>query len=300
MNEAAPHYAHRRVAVVVPCRNEADLLPGLLDSLVAQTLTPVRLVVVDDGSTDDTNKIAEDYAARHDWIRVIARKDRGSRKLGGGVVDAFNEGLAAVDVEWDYVAKVDADLTFGPRYIEAALGHFEADPKLGSLSGKVYRKEPHGLVEEFLIDEMVAGCWKLYRKACFQAIDGLHPALMWDGIDFHRARMAGFRTASVYDEDMKITHHRLMGSTDRGIVRGRLRWGTGQWYLGTHPLYMISAAAWRMKEKPYVVGGLLILLGYLRSCLKGEKRYQYPGFRQSLHTWQFARLKRLFTRGAVR
>ena len=292
--------AGRRLVIVSPVRNEEKLLPGTIASVVAQTQRPSLWIIVDDGSTDSTAEIVRAAAAEHDWIRLYQRADRGVRKLGGGVVDAFNDGLEQVDVDYDYVAKMDADLTFGPRYIERLMEHFEADPQLGSASGKVFRPEGDGEVEEFMIDEMVAGQWKLYRRECFEGIGGLVAEVMWDGIDFHKARRAGWRTRSIMEEELKIAHHRLMGSSHKSIYTGRLRWGRGQWFMGSHPLYVLASSGLRMKEKPYLVGGFLIFCGFVQAWLQGNPRYGDREFRRDLQRWQLGRLKALVFRGQVR
>ena len=290
-----------RVLVITPARDEARFLPDMIRAMVAQTLRPVAWILVDDGSSDATGTIATAAAAEHDWIHVVRREREGSRALGGGVIRAFQAGLDShTGPDWDYVAKVDADLTFGPDYLRAAVEHLEQDPGLAAVSGKVYRNEAGRDVEEFLIDEMVAGCWKLYRRAAFADIGGFHPAIMWDGIDIHRARMAGWRTASIRDGRMRILHHRLMGSSDKNVLRGRMRWGLGQWYLGSHPLYTLAASLFRMREKPFVIGGLLIFWGYVKAALRGVPRYEHPGFRRALRSWQFARLGRVLRLGGVR
>jgi glycosyltransferase involved in cell wall biosynthesis len=291
--------AGRRVVVVTPARNEAALLPGVVASMVRQTLRPARWVIVDDGSTDGTAEIAEAAASQHDWIRVVYRTDRGRRVLGSGVIESFDRGLAEADAPHEFVGKMDADLTFGPRYLERAMERFEAEPALGALSGKVFRPEGERDVEEFMIDEMVAGQWKLYRRTCFDEIGGFVREVMWDGIDFHQARRRGWRTRSVQDEDLRIRHHRLMGSSDRSVLVGRLRWGRGQWFLGSHPLYVAAASVFRMLERPRVLGGALILAGFVQAWLRGESRYADAGFRTDLRRWQLRRLGRL-TGGHVR
>ncbi|MFT5290891.1 MAG: biofilm PGA synthesis N-glycosyltransferase PgaC [Planctomycetota bacterium] len=288
------------LVIITPARNEADRLPGLARCLLAQTRLPRRWVIVDDGSTDDTAKVAFALAKSHDWISVIQCSDRGTRKLGGGVVDTFNVGLESVDLDWDFVAKVDADLTFGPRYIERLLEHFAKDPLLGSASGKVFRPEDGQLVEEFMIDDMVAGQWKCWRRACFEEIGGLVPEIMWDGIDFHQARRMGWRTKSIPEGDLRIFHHRLMGSSDRSIYRGRVRLGAGQWFMGTHPLYLIASAIFRMHERPRVLGGICMLWGYFTSAVRRRPRYGDIDFRRDLRRWQLDRLRALATRGQVR
>jgi glycosyltransferase involved in cell wall biosynthesis len=281
----------RRIVIVSPCRDEARTLERTIASLRAQTVRPVRWIVVDDGSRDATAEILRNAAAELPWLRVVRRADRGYRALGGGVIDAFYEGLAAVDVPYDFIAKMDVDLEFGPRYLERLLDHFEREPQLAGASGKVFRREDNGEVEEFMIDEMVAGQFKLYRREAFEAIGGFVRELMWDGIDFHHARMLGFRTASLHDPELRILHLRLMGSSDRGIYRGRLRWGRGQWFMGSAFLYVLASGLFRMREKPYVLGGLLIVAGFLGAALRGAPRYGDRAFRRELRRWQYARLR---------
>jgi hypothetical protein len=156
------------------------------------------------------------------------------------------------------------------------------------------------LVEEFMIDEMVAGQFKLYRREAFERIGGFVREVMWDGIDFHQARRHGYRTASLDDPDLRIIHLRQMGSSDRSILRGRLRWGRGQWFMGSSLPHVIASGVFRMREKPYVIGGILIIAGYLLAALRGGARYDDPGFRADLRAWQRQRLRDLLRGRGVR
>jgi len=298
--EAVEGAARRRVLVVSPCRNEARTLARTLACVEHQTLQPLCWVIVDDGSNDETPGILQEAVARIPWLQVVRRPDRGFRKVGGGVVDAFYAGLEATDVEYDYLVKLDVDLEFGPNYLEHALEHFDRDPKLAAISGKVFRREGDRLIEEFMVDEMVAGQFKLYRREAFEEIGGFVREVMWDGIDFHRCRMRGWRTASVADPELRIVHLRLMGSSDRSVYRGRIRWGEGQWFMGSSPAYVFASGLFRMRERPRVIGGLLLLWGYLRSALGRRPRYEAPGFRRSLRSWQWQRLRRLLRTFDVR
>jgi glycosyltransferase involved in cell wall biosynthesis len=221
-----------RIVIVSPIRDEEATLERTIRCLTSQTLPPVLWVAVDDGSTDRTPEILARAAASHPWIRVVRRQDRGYRELGGGVIDAFYAGLDAVDVDYDFLAKMDVDLEFGPHYLERIVDLFRSDPRLAAASGKVFRSEGDRLVEEFMIDEMVAGQFKLYRREAFERIGGFVGEVMWDGIDFHQA----------------------------SILHGRLRWGRGQWFMGSSLPYVIASGVFRMREKPYVVGGLLIIV----------------------------------------
>jgi biofilm PGA synthesis N-glycosyltransferase PgaC len=288
--DVAPAASKHRVVMISPCRDEERTLERTIACVEAQTLKPVRWIVVDDGSSDRTPQILAQAAQRLPFMRVVQHQDRGFRKLGGGVIDAFHAGLATVDVDYDFIAKVDADLEFSPRYLERIMTYFDADPRLAAASGKVFRREGDGLVEEFIIDEMVAGQFKLYRRHCFEHIGRFVRETMWDGIDFHKARMAGFRTASVPDPELRIVHLRLMGSSDGGVCRGRLRWGRGQWFMGSAFPYIVASGAFRAKEKPYLIGGALIVAGYLAAAVRGVPRYDDLEFRKGLRRWQYGRL----------
>lgn len=300
MQGRPPQTPTPRIAVISPARDEAATLPSTIASMAAQTLRPAAWVIVDDGSTDRTAALADEAAQQHPWIRVVRRADRGFRKVGGGVIDAFYAGLEAVDVPYDFVAKMDVDLEFGPRYLALLMEEFERDPKLAAASGKVYRREGGGFVEEFMIDEMVAGQFKLYRRDAFERIGGFVREVMWDGIDFHRARLLGYRTRSIESPDLRILHLRLMGSSDRSVYRGRLRWGRGQWFMGSSFAYVVASGIFRMREKPYVLGGLAIIAGFLHAALRREPRYEDADFRRELRRWQRGRLRALLSGRGVR
>ncbi len=109
----------RKYVVITPVRDEEALLPSTIESMIHQTIVPVEWIIVNDGSKDNTGKIIDEFACRNPWIRAVHREDRGFRKSGGGVVDAFNDGYRALTCEdWQFIAKFDGDLTFAPEYFE--------------------------------------------------------------------------------------------------------------------------------------------------------------------------------------
>ena len=111
----------RRYLLISPCRDEAKYLRRTLDSVAAQSVPPALWVVVDDGSTDETPAILEEYARRLPYLRVVRRTDRGRRQVGPGVIEAFYAGLETVRLEdFDYLCKLDMDLDLPARYFELA------------------------------------------------------------------------------------------------------------------------------------------------------------------------------------
>ena len=282
-----------RIVIVAPCRNEERFLPDLIRSLENQTLKPVECIIVDDGSTDKTPEIVSEAEKRNSWLRLLRKEDRGKRSVGPGVVETFYYGYDKLRTkDWDYICKLDGDIILPPNYFKRLIYYFEKDKYLGSASGKLYLKLKSGsLTLERTSDEMVWGCTNFYRRECFDQIGGFVKQTMWDGIAFHRARMAGWRTRSIWDPELKITEQRIMGSSQKNIIVGRIRWGRGQYFMGTHPIYILAVGFYRLFERPFLIGGICIALGYFISMLKRAERYDFPGFRKSLHAWQFERLK---------
>lgn len=281
----------RRYVVISPVRDEADFLQRTIDSMVAQTVRPTLWIIVDDGSTDDTAEIAASASRQHGWIRLHRRPDRGFRKVGAGVVEAFRDGLSQVHLDdYDYLCKLDGDLEFGPAHFERLFEKFDADPRLGTASGKCWLLTSNGLQLERTGDAFSLGAAKTYRRQCFNEIGGFVASVMWDGIDCHRCRMLGWKAASFRDPELRIKHLRRMGSSFRSIYYGRLRWGYGQYFMGTHPLYALAMASYRMLERPWILGGVLILTGYAGGYLRHLPRYADLDFRRFLRQWQLARM----------
>lgn len=282
----------RRYVVVSPVRDEAEYLQRTVDSMLAQTVRPVLWIIVDDGSMDDTPDIASRAAQAYDWIRLRRRPDRGARNVGAGVVEAFYEGLSLVRLDdYEYVCKLDGDVEFGPTYFERLVEKFEADERLGTASGKCWDKSDCGWVLLRTSDEFSMGACKFYRTSCFKDMGGFVKEVMWDGIDCHRCRMKGWKACSFHDEELRVYELRPMGSSEKSIIHGRLRWGRGQYFMGTHWIYAVAIATYRMFDRPFVIGGLCIFLGYLAGYLRRIDRYDDLDFRRHLHRWQLARLR---------
>src|SRR5947209_852844 len=99
--------------VISPVRNEEKYLAMTIESVRKQTIPPRIWMIVDDGSSDNTGAVAAAAAAECDWIQVVRRADRGYRKPGGGVVEAFYEGFKRLGpVDWQYLVKLDGDVSF--------------------------------------------------------------------------------------------------------------------------------------------------------------------------------------------
>jgi len=279
----------RRYCLITPCRDEAQYARRTIESVLNQSVPPALWLIVDDGSKDDTPKILAEYAARVPGVNVITRTDRGDRKLGGGVIDAFYSGYDTIRPDdFDYVCKFDLDLDIPRSYFEGLMQRMEANPRIGTASGKPYMELNGRLVPEVCGDENSVGMIKFYRTTCFTQIGGFVRELMWDGIDCHRCRMLGWIAVSWDDADIRFTHLRPMGTSHKNWWTGRVRHGVGQWFMGTSPAYLLSSAMFRMLKPPVLLGSTAMVWGYIRSAFQRKPRYGDAAFRQFLRRYQWA------------
>ena len=273
--------------LISPCRDEADYMRRTLDSVVAQSVTPAKWIIVDDGSTDATPEILSEYAAQHDWIQVVTKPNRGARAVGPGVIEAFYFGVEQVGLsDYDFSCKLDLDLDLPPRYFEILMERMTANPRIGTCSGKPYVRRGAELVSERRGDEMSVGMTKFYRRACFEDIGGYVREVMWDAIDCHKARQKGWIAVSWDDPELRFEHLRPMGSSQTSIYHGRRRHGFGQYFMGSDPLFFAATCVFRMAEPPYVLGGLAMAQGYIASWLRGDRQLDDPELRKFIRAYQ--------------
>jgi glycosyltransferase involved in cell wall biosynthesis len=280
-----------KYVLISPCRNETAYMRQTLDSIIRQSVRPAKWIIVDDGSTDATPQIIAQYQAKHDWIEVVRRPDRGRRAVGPGVIDAFYAGYDTIDPdEYDYLCKLDLDLRLPPRYFEILIGRMLANPRLATCSGKAYIEEGGHLISERHGDDMSLGMTKFYRISAFKAINGFVHEVMWDGIDCHLCRMNGWIARSWDEPELRFVHLRSMGSSQVSIYTGRMRHGFGQYFMGTSLPYLMASATFRLNQKPYVVGSLAMMWGWLKAALQGKPRYENAEFRRFLRRYQWRAL----------
>jgi poly-beta-1,6-N-acetyl-D-glucosamine synthase len=276
--------------IITPVRNEGQYLRGTVESVVAQSAPPQRWVLVNDGSTDETAEVIESAAKRYPWIVAMHRADRGFRKAGAGVIEAFYDGYISVSAEpWDFLIKLDGDLSFDSRYFEGCLQRFQQDPKLGIGGGMICNEIKGVLVAESQGDPPfhVRGAVKMYRRDCWQQIGGLLKAPGWDTLDELKANMLGWKTYSF--PELKISHHRVAGDVD-GAWKNWVKNGRANYITGYHPLFMMVKCMKRLFQKPYGLASVGLLTGFVTGYLKRTPQVEDEALIRYLRREQINRL----------
>lgn len=286
--------ARHEYVVITPVRDESAFIEKTIKSMITQTVLPREWIIVDDGSTDGTPNIVKRNCHQYGWIKLIRNPAaRNRRDIGGGApAKAFNLGLKHLSTEsYDFLVKLDADLSFEPNYFELLLKEFADDPKLGIAGGRIYDFR-NGMTRPSRSYALhVAGATKVYRRECFHDIGGLVESVGWDGIDEITARMKGWKTLTI--QNLRILHHRRTFSSEGNILVGFIRRGRIDYLLGFHPFFELLKCSHTMASaRPYILSGLFMAYGYVKAALKREQRPVTSEFIQYLRGTQMQRLRR--------
>ncbi|MBI4527282.1 MAG: glycosyltransferase family 2 protein [Deltaproteobacteria bacterium] len=277
-----------RHIVIIPARNEAGKIERTLDSILRQEDKPDRTYVVDDGSSDSTPSIVSAFCRRDPSVILLQRKDRGFRKMGGGVVEAFNFAYERIKDETPiYISKVDADIVFEDDYFRVLLKRMDKDPTIAIGGGNLYEIVRGKLIRDRIPAHHVPGAIKTVRATAFKEMGGFLPILGWDIIDETKAHLLGYKTLNY--SDLKVTHLRQHASAE-GILKGKATWGRAAYLIGSHPLFVFGRGLYRMLERPYVIGGIAMWFGYIVAWSKGEPQIQDKVLKAFVRREQLQRL----------
>jgi poly-beta-1,6-N-acetyl-D-glucosamine synthase len=257
--------------LITPAKNEEAFIELTIQSVINQTILPLKWVIVSDGSTDRTEQIVTEYASQHPWIELMRMPNREERHFAGKVY-AFNAGYVRVkDQKYEIVGNLDADITFEKDYFEFLLARFSENPKLG-VGGTPFREEGQQYDFRFTNIEHVSGACQLFKRECFTSIGGYVP-LKVGGIDLVAvitARMKGWETRTFTEKFCE--HHRKTQSGKHSSATAKFRSGYHDYLMGNPPGWQTVRSIYQMTKKPVIAGGFLLLAGYFWAFLKRAER----------------------------
>uniref|UniRef100_UPI0039A5C9D9 glycosyltransferase family 2 protein n=1 Tax=Ornithobacterium rhinotracheale TaxID=28251 RepID=UPI0039A5C9D9 len=187
-----------RFLIIIPAHNEAAHIANCLQSLAGQTFQNFECVVVNDGSTDDTERQIFNAIEGKGNFSLLSLA-RSQHAPGAKVVRAFEAGLKSKPLQdFEVICKFDADIIFPPNYLQALNEAYQANERLGMAAG-IVKIAKNDFSDEDILDfsnakrlwsfeniastKHIRGPIKSYRRECFSAIGGLKPVLGWDNID---------------------------------------------------------------------------------------------------------------------
>ncbi|MBB1150242.1 glycosyltransferase family 2 protein [Myroides sp. NP-2] len=245
--------------VLIPAYNEANYIEKTLQSLAAQTLLPTWALVINDGSTDQTAALVAQLTQQYPWLHLCTKTSQAIHLPGSKVIQAFNYGLTQLPetLTYDFIVKLDADLILPQHYFEAIAVEFQQNKQLGMAGGvALIEKDKQWIVENLTDKDHIRGAFKAYRKACFEQIGGLQPAMGWDTVDELLCRY--YQWEICVRQDLQIKHLKPTGAQYDKTARYKQGEAFYRLHYGLTLTLIASLKLAMRKKKP------LLCLDYIR------------------------------------
>ena len=276
-----------QISVLVPIYNVEPYLPHCLESLLAQSLHQIEIICIDDGSTDESWRMAESYVARDARVRTVQHKEN------RGLSAARNTGLALARAS--YIMFCDADDWYEPEMCEKMLAamqsaegvdyaacetqlHYEEAPaQQAHADEKYYRLKRRGLVQvddNLLLSTDVSVWNKIFRRELIEARGIRFPEglLYEDNAFFHAYALCSQR--AVYLQAERLYHYRRRrGSIMSATLAGRSTRAADLLHIA-EGLHAFMQQQGMLPERLHYYGKLFFSL--LSSALEFSKHVQNP------------------------
>jgi len=258
--------------LVTAAHNEAAFIENTIKAVVSQTLLPKRWIIASDASVDDTDNIVQGYSERYKFIELVHIGENHAPSFASKV-HALNAGLERLKgYDYEFIGILDADVSFESSYFASLTGKFERDPGLGLAGGFIYEKRDGKFKIRFGDSvRSVAGAIQLFRRECYESVGGILP-IKYGGEDWCAevmARMKGWRVEAF--PELKVFHHKPTGD-GAGLLRYRYQQGLMDFSLGSYPFFVMFRCFRRLSARPYVLGALARLVGFVWASCRREER----------------------------
>lgn len=256
--------------VITPVKDEENYLPNLILSFQNSTCKPLMWYLVDDGSEDNSKKIIENLVQQVTWCKLISTERRTERKRGKVIVDAIMKAYEDSKLlHYDFLLKVDADISFPNDTINLLIKRMVENPNFG-ICGPELTIERNGriTVDRRLPKEFVRGAFRIYNIECFKSINGLVRKKGWDGIDQIKAKINGWKVERF--SDIIAFNNREQGAAS-GIIVSSIENGRGSYFMGSLFLFMLYESYQYSKQKPYLIRGMFMILGFLIGFFRQDR-----------------------------
>lgn len=267
--------------IVTPCKNEEKSLPGLINSVLNNTIRPNLWVIVDDGSTDSTPHILREFSEKHEWVHIIRGKESVRdltfhySKIVDYAIKYAIDHCETNEVPCEFISLIDADMLLENNFFESILERMNKDPKIGVCSGSAAYYMNETLVNETGRSQNPIGGLRVWRKKCFEDSGGFPYSYSADSVSNVLAILAGWKIVK-YNDIIAITA-RPTTSTE-GFWKGYKTRGASDYYRDYHPLYVLFKSLKYFLKRPYYIGAAY-LYGYIYGLFFIKEKIDIPEVR---------------------
>lgn len=185
------------ISIIVPVYNAESVLPRCLDGLIHQTYATIEIILVNDGSSDSSLSVCEEYSAKYPYIKVISKEN-------GGPASARNAGLKAAKGE--YILFVDSDDEVEKDICEKLFKSIKSNGANCAICGHYIKNEDSSLISVSKIQDAktISGRAALHNMYCSSGNKGLSLVELWGRL-FHYSMWTDiWLEDGLYYEDLEI------------------------------------------------------------------------------------------------
>jgi len=278
------------ILIIIPVFNEENNIKKCIKSLQNQTYELSKIVLVNDGSTDNTLKIIRDISDKFKNIEIIDFKNSVSKPIPGKkIIKAFNHGLNQNKIKYDYIGKFDGDLILPKNYFEVMIKEFKKNKKLGLVSGVIASiNNNRWNIEEMYDKDHVRGGTKLYTHESFQKIGGLKESIGWDTLDEMLLRYYGYEIKVIKN----VITKQLRKTGDRYSKNKYKNQGKVMYILGYDIfLAIIGSLKFSLNEKS-IIPFFKSITSFLKSLFNNEKKIVNNKLATFVRSLRYKRIKK--------
>lgn len=284
--------------LITAAKNEAKYIDKTLCSVVNQVIKPMLWVIVNDGSTDETEQLVRMYEKDHSFIKVISKKPENKRHFGAkarAVKEAVNF-ILSQQIDYAFIGNLDADVSFEEDFYQKLIERMERDPELAIIGGLCYEFNGSEWVNmHWNPDWSIGGATHFFRKEFFLETGG-YPELKYGGEDSVLEYVARSKNLKVTAIDGVIFHHHKVRPIHRfRDLPAHYNLGIQDSSIGNSLIYELFKTLGRVKHKPIVLGGITRFLGYAVSELLMNKVMISENYFKSVKNQQWRRLTEKIT-----
>ncbi len=278
------------ILIIIPVFNEENNIKKCIKSLQNQTYELSKIILVNDGSTDNTLKIIRDISDKFKNIEIIDFKNSVSKPIPGKkIIKAFNHGLNQNKIKYDYIGKFDGDLILPKNYFEVMIKEFKKNKKLGLVSGVIASiNNNRWNIEEMYDKDHVRGGTKLYTHESFQKIGGLKESIGWDTLDEMLLRYYGYEIKVIKN----VITKQLRKTGDRYSKNKYKNQGKVMYILGYDIfLAIIGSLKFSFNEKS-IIPFFKSITSFLKSLFNNEKKIVNDKLATFVRSFRYKRIKK--------
>ncbi len=288
---------NNRYILITSARNEDNFIEKTIKSILSQSILPLKWIIVNDHSEDKTEEIITKYSKEHPFITLINFEEYTSRNFASKVFAIRKAYERVKNLDFDFIGILDADITFDNNYYESIIAEFHKNPKLGIAGGGFFDVYDGKKIKIPYSPYIVRGAVQLFRKECFENINGFLP-LEWGGEDSiacATARMKGWEIQTF--EQYSVMHNRKTGSVGENLLQINYHLGKRDYHRGLIVIAQLYKSLSRLWEKPFLLGSLCQIAGYWSCKLKKEKLILDDEIVNYIKQEQMKRIKNIFDFG---